>query len=258
MTCDAVLRSLSEFVDGELPIERRDAVIRHLDACPRCRRVHEELADLSHRIRAAPQPRLPEGFEARVRAGLRGQSRMRRARAGKRVAIAIAPLLSATAAAAITAFILAGPSGGGKGITDPLADVLTAHVRLLLDEQPARIASDDSHSVRPWFAGRLDFAPAAPDLRAERFALEGGRLDYVSQQMVAALVYRRRQHVISVFAARENGSAFPLEQPAAKRHGYNLLGWQADGVSYIAVSDLNADELAAFRTLFEANLPKRP
>ena len=258
MTCDEVLRSLSEFVDGELPGEQRDAVIRHLDACPRCRRVRMELADLSHRIRAAPQPGLPEGFEASVRARLRAQSRIRRQSAGRRVAIAIAPGLSAMAAAAITAFVLAGPGGGEHGAPDPLADVLTAHVRSLLDEQPSRIASGDSHAVRPWFAGRLDFAPAAPDLRAEGFPLQGGRLDYVGQRMVAALVYRRRQHVINVFAAPETGSAFPMDQAASRRHGYNLVGWQADGVSYIAISDLNADELAAFRRLFEESLPKRP
>jgi anti-sigma factor RsiW len=112
--------------------------------------------------------------------------------------------------------------------------------------------------VRPWFAGRIDFARATPDLRAQGFPLIGGRLDYVGQRMVAALVYRRRQHVINVFVTPQTGTSLALDGPASLRHGYNMVGWQDAGLAYVAISDLNTEELGAFRRLFEKTLPQRP
>jgi anti-sigma factor RsiW len=121
-------------------------------------------------------------------------------------------------------------------------DVLAAHVRGLLQDSPIQVASSDAHVVKPWFAGRLEFAPEVNDLAAEGFPLVGGRLDYVDGRRVGAIVYKRRLHTISVFM-------WPTSKPdavprVATRNGYNLVSWCRHGLAYWAVSDLGAGDLS--------------
>jgi anti-sigma factor RsiW len=121
-------------------------------------------------------------------------------------------------------------------------DVAAAHVRSLLQDSPTQIASSEMHVVKPWFAGRIDFAPAVKDLAAEGFPLAGARLDYIGERRVAALVYRRRLHVISVFLwPAPNGTDSAPHEMAHR--GYNLVAWSKGGIAYWAISDLNMDEL---------------
>ena len=127
-------------------------------------------------------------------------------------------------------------------------DVLAAHVRSLLQDNAVQIASLDTHTVKPWFAGRLEFSPVVKDLSTEGFQLVGGRLDYVDRQRVAALVYGRRLHQISVFAWPSGGRSAAAY--SAKIDGYNLLGWSKAGMTYWAVSDLNEGELRELQALF--------
>jgi anti-sigma factor RsiW len=133
------------------------------------------------------------------------------------------------------------------GADDRLADeVVASHVRALMVDHAADVASSDRHTVKPWFAGKLDFAPPVFDLTAQGFALVGGRLDYLERRPVAALVYRHRQHLINLFVWPSTGDAQPRR---LERQGFHVLRWAAGGMSYWAVSDLNADDLAQFRLM---------
>lgn len=111
------------------------------------------------------------------------------------------------------------------------------------------MASTDQHAVKPWFAGKLDFAPPVRDLREQGFPLEGGRLDYIAGRNVAALIYGHRQHVINLFVWPETGTSAPASQT---REGFHLLHWTQDGMDWWAVSDLNAAALAAFADALRA------
>ena len=127
-------------------------------------------------------------------------------------------------------------------------EIVAAHIRSLLQESPIQIASSDSHTVKPWFNGRIDFAPDVKDLTAEGFPLVGGRLDYIGERRVGAIVYRRRLHVVNVFMwPAASADAKPPRMEAAK--GYNLLSWSHNGVTYWAISDLNAGELRQLQSL---------
>jgi anti-sigma factor RsiW len=116
--------------------------------------------------------------------------------------------------------------------------------------------------VKPWFDGKLDFAPPVTDLAQAGFPLTGGRLDYVDGRPVAALVYQRRLHYINLFVwpSTTGKSAAPGSEKASKpasqaraqtRAGYNMLHWSKDGMTYWAVSDVAADDLQSFVTLLQ-------
>ena len=127
-------------------------------------------------------------------------------------------------------------------------DVVAAHVRSLLQNSTIQVVSSDSHTVRPWFNGRVEFAPPVKDLTAEGFPLYGGRLDYVDGHRVATLVYHHGPHTISVFVWPEvsPSSAPPL---LIQAEGLNVLSWSKDGMVWWAVSDMEQSEMKELRAL---------
>jgi len=136
-------------------------------------------------------------------------------------------------------------SSAGNEITNALVDT---HVRSLLPGHLLDVQSSDRHTVKPWFAGKADIAPAVVDLSDKGFPLLGGRLDYVDGHTAAALVYGRRQHTINLFVWRA-APADPSDGSFAVR-GYSLVHWTNGGLSYWAVSDAAGSELEAFRQAY--------
>jgi anti-sigma factor RsiW len=135
---------------------------------------------------------------------------------------------------------------------DLSAEIVSSHVRSLQAAHLVDVITSDRHSVKPWFAGRVDFSPPVVDTSPAGFVLAGGRLDYLDGRPVAAIVYRRRQHVINLFVWPGQGRAGPT---AETRDGYNMLHWTSGGMEHWAVSDLNAVELGQFQALIAAGEP---
>jgi anti-sigma factor RsiW len=136
-------------------------------------------------------------------------------------------------------------------------EVVSAHLRSLQPGHLTDVETSDQHTVKPWFNGKLDVAPLVTDLTAQGFTLIGGRLDDISGETLAAIVYRRRNHVINLFVAEGLG-AKSVSPVAAARHGFNVRHWREGGLDFWAVSDINADELADFEQKFCAPLRPRP
>jgi len=156
-----------------------------------------------------------------------------------------AVLAAACVLSALATWWIVGTNGEAARLEQ---DVLAAHVRSLLQDSPIQVASSDAHTVKPWFAGRIDFSPEVRDLAADGFPLLGGRLDYVGGRRVGAVVYKRRLHTISVFMWPRvtAGEAAPH---LVTRNGYNLLAWSHGGVDYWAVSDLSGGDLRQLQSL---------
>jgi anti-sigma factor RsiW len=113
--------------------------------------------------------------------------------------------------------------------------------------EPLRSGSD-THTVKPWFSGRIDFSPAVKDLTTEGFQLLGGRIDYIAGRRVSAVVYLRRQHVVNVFVwpSTDTGALMPRHDTLK---GYNLLVWNSGGMTYWAISDVNGEDLQQLQAL---------
>lgn len=127
-------------------------------------------------------------------------------------------------------------------------ELIAGHVRSLMDQHLTDIASADRHTVKPWFQGKLDFAPPVRDFADDGYPLVGARLDYVAARPVAALVYRHEKHVINVFVWPDAPQA--LSRQIAAIQGYNLTRWSSDGMQFWAVSDLNERSLNEFARLW--------
>ncbi|WP_423371102.1 anti-sigma factor family protein [Burkholderia sp. LMG 32019] len=157
------------------------------------------------------------------------------------------------------ALLVALAAAGGMALSARHADtdrtvdeLVSSHVRADLSARDIDVISTDRHTVKPWFNGRLDYAPPVEDLAANGFALVGGRLDYVGRRRVAVLVYRYRQHVIDVYV-RPAGEG-PGAPYATVSQGYALDRWDAAGMTWWAVTDAEPSALAAFRAALDARL----
>lgn len=240
MICADVERDLDLYIDRELSPELAAAIRDHLDACAGCRQRVAGREALGRAITSVPYRTAPN----RLRAHVAGQARQTRSTRALLAWAAAAVLVVAIGGSGFALIRSGAARTGASGADAVVAEVVNAHVRSLQAEHLFDVQSTDQHTVKPWFLGKLDFAPPVADLAAKGFPLVGGRLDYVSGRPVAALVYERRKHSINVFVwpASETSGV----DAARLVRGFHVHHWVRDGMSFYAVSDLNDAELAEF------------
>lgn len=245
---------MDSYLDGELgPLHNRE-IEGHLQGCALCSNAYHAQQTLQAAIRSsALYVKSPVALQERIRSSLR-QGRNHgftlRAMPWRWAGIAA----SLVAVAVLTWHLglpLPGPAADDRLIREVTAD----HVRSLMVTHLVDVSSSDRHVVKPWFTGKLDFAPSIIDLTEQGFALIGGRLDYLDDRAVAAVVYKRRDHVINLFiwpithASSEDGRPVTYQ-------GYHHLHWNHSGMSFWAVSDLNARELQEFVRLLQTQVSR--
>jgi anti-sigma factor RsiW len=250
MKCEETRELLDAFHDGELQPPTLAAVETHLRTCPSCSAALAAHEALRAKVRSLARTPAPEQLAAKIRKSLTELDTEARSKAfGVRS-------WRATAASHLLAIALSGAAvfglmHGQYARSFAVQETIDAHVRSLIDERTLlQVASNDSHNVRPWFMGKLDFSPAVAELNKDEFPLLGARIDYLANRYVAALVYGRRKHRINLFVAPADGVVGAGTSTA--RNGYNILEWQEGGLSYRAVSDIDAAELAQFTELVRA------
>jgi anti-sigma factor RsiW len=251
MTCDDAGVLLHALLDGELDAGHAREVEAHIAGCPRCAAQLRDYRDMRQAMFGANLSfAVPAALRSRIDAIVPAPPA--RAPAPSRRSLlqgfAFGTALSAAVAASLLFVVVRSDEDQRM-----LGDVVSAHLRSLQAEHLADVLSTDQHTVKPWFNGKLAVAPPVADLTAQGFTLIGGRLDYIDGKAVAAIVYRRRVHVINLFVAQVSAL-----EPTAARHemvqGFNVRRWNERGLRFIAISDTNADELADFGVKFEAAL----
>jgi len=245
VSCDHSEELLHAYLDGETDLTLGAGIERSLRECPQCSRSFLNHQKLRSAMRSGSLAfSAPKALRARVRRALRDERREHLPRWSiSRLWIAIAV---PAAAVFVVALLLLRPAAGPGPADDLLVQELVAdHIRSQMADHLTDVASTNQHTVKPWFDGRLDFSPEVRDLAEQGYPLVGGRLDYAGNRALAALVYRRRQHVINLFVwpAADGGATAVLE---ASRRGYNVIRWSRSGFVLTAVSDLNTAELRAF------------
>ena len=230
------------YLDGELDVATALMVERKIEADPALKKLAREI-DLLKRTLAKTFPAEP--FPLQLRKRIESAVLVPRRQWAPRWALLAASVLVALA----LSIFLTTMQLRVNGLSGDKSELVDAHLRALMATQPFDIASSDQHTVKPWFNGRITQSPRVVDLHEHGFDLVGGRVDVVNNVPLPTLVYRRRQHVISLTETTANkGSTKSFG--GQDKNGFNILAWSDGGRSYIAVSDLNAAELEAFTKLF--------
>src|SRR5438128_4779395 len=272
MNCEQCKNLMDGYLDRELDPITNQEIEQHLRDCRNCEQAYKAHGSLMRAIGdGAPYYKASATLRERVQSSLREEIAKEPVRnvvedfpplfpTGRRRIVPSVirwnwlALAAAIIFAAIIAFNLM-PKLQRPGSDQFLATQLIAsHARSLMANHLTDVASSDQHTVKPWLDAKLDFAPPVVDLSSEGFPLIGGRLDYLDNRAVAALVYERRKHFINLFVwpAASDASKAPK---TITRQGYQLLHWADSDFNYWAVSDVNVNDLQTFRQQFEVRTP---
>jgi anti-sigma factor RsiW len=234
---------LEGYIDGELNFERTLEVEAHLASCSGCSSEAQNWRNLRGALqRSDLYYRAPAKLEEKIRALAPRENRSERLSWFQRWAWAGGGAAFAASALLIIFMVLpqAAPSAD--------QEIVASHIRSLMADHLMDVISTDQHTVKPWFDGKLNFAPPVLDLKDQGYPLAGGRLDYLENRTVAVLVYHRALHSINLYIwpAADNGIS-PVHGRSIQ--GYSVLSWKKNGFEFRAVSDLNASELGEFARL---------
>jgi anti-sigma factor RsiW len=245
MTHDSVQSLLPAYADRQISPLRRYLLGRHIARCPSCLAQLDAMQATQLALRThLTVHRAPPALATRIASALPREAPPVARRRPLQFGFAGAAMAGGFAGVALTLAVTRMTPA-----PDPLvADVVAGHVRSLMADHLMDVPTSDRHTVKPWLTERLDFAPVVKDLSAEGYPLVGGRLEYVSGHRAAAIVYHRDKHVINLFAfVSDDRANSPPRQD--KRDGFNIVEWRMDGISYVAVSDVEAPQLLAFAKL---------
>jgi anti-sigma factor (TIGR02949 family) len=252
VACELSQTQLHAYFDGECDAVTAAAFEKHLESCPECQHRLEVERSLRRSLQKA---NLYERAPNARREKLLGST----AKPSPTPVRAPARPISWGWLAAAAVFLLAimvgwrqfGREPGLSSTQVAAATLVDAHLRSLQPGHLTDVESTDQHTVKPWFEGRLDFAPPVRDFAADGFPLLGGRLDVVEGRTAAALVYGRRKHIINVFVEKSQPQV--TWNGSGTTQGYQWTAWQDSGFSFFAVSDVSAGDLEQLKQLFSKN-----
>ncbi len=259
MTCEGVKDLLLDHVAGRLASQDEAELRAHLARCETCTSVEREERELSDiLVRNLPRHSAPWSLRRRLeRTWLaapepRGSPALRGRRLAFAVCAAAAVVVVSGSAGLFAGRRGAGQAEGGARLTE---EAIGDHLRVLRAQQPLEVASGGVHQVKPWFEGRLDFAPPVPEPAIPELRLEGGAVGWFLDRDAAVLAYRLRLHRVTLLVFRANG--LPLPQAGAaptlrSSRGFQAVLWRSGELGYALVSDVDAPQLRELAERFAA------
>ena len=237
MDCPEARTLLLDRRRGTLDAETRAAVDEHLAGCEACRAEDAADRELGNALeKRLPRPKAPEGLRKRAAAAFQAPpARLRRRWLSASSAVAA---LVGAAAALLVVFAW----WRSRPPDTMVAEAVNDHLRVLYDSRPVEV-EPGIHQVKPWFEGRLDFAPVVPFAGDEDFPLQGGAVAYFLDRKAATFIYKRRLHVITLFVFRAEGLPWGVGTAAAGSRGFHVLLWRTGDLGYALVSDVDPREL---------------
>jgi anti-sigma factor RsiW len=243
--CQEISHLLHGFIDGELDLVTSLSVEQHLGECPVCAQICRNQQALQAALRSAPRAfSPPPGLRRRIRSAIRrshGPLTVRYRLRWRQAVLAASLVFVLVLAWALSQLVSL------VGSSDRIAQELTAnHVRsLMLPDHQTDVLSTDQHTVKPWFNGKVDFSPQVLNPEPNEYPLMGGRLEWLNNRPVAAVVYHHRKHLINLYTWPASSGA---DEPVTRlqRQGFNLAHWTQAGMTYWVISDVNAEDLQKF------------
>jgi anti-sigma factor RsiW len=254
MDCQDVRNLLHDLRAKRLSAASRDEVRAHVAGCPACARADAAEKALDEALERRPRYGAPRALRRRLGL-LAAPVPARSAAEARRWTRFLAPALAAGLAALSIGLLVERAQVRDAGTVAKLAgEAVNDHLRQLARAEPLEIRSGGMHQVKPWFEGKLDFAPVVPVLEGEDLRLQGGSVGYFQDRKAACLQYALRQHVVTLLVFRAEGLSWPaatsragrVELVEASERGFNVFLWKAGGLGYALVADVNAGELAGW------------
>jgi len=165
-----------------------------------------------------------------------------------------ASFASACAAAALVliATRLTAPRPPAGTPSELVTEAVNDHIRVISSTHPVDIESGGIHQVKPWFTGRLEFAPRVAFSGDADFPLVGGSVGYFRDRKAAVFVFKRRLHTITLLVFPPEGLTWPnegltrlgrLSVAEESARGFTVLIWRDGGLGYVLVSDVNVRDM---------------
>jgi anti-sigma factor RsiW len=254
MDCDEARIHLLDLTRGRLQSPLLAQAEVHLEGCAACRAEAESERALDRILmERLPRHALPGGLRRRLSA-MAGQVPGDRGATGRRWIRSAVPALAASILLAAGGVLVGYRSGVDRGAVDSLAgEAVSDHLRLLVSQHPLEIESDGTHVVKPWFEGRVDFAPQVLVPGTGDLRLRGGAVGYFLDRPAAVVSYALRRHAVTLLVFRADGLPWPAgglrngegSLTRASGRGFNVVLWRAGGLGHALVSDVDEAELLA-------------